>query len=59
MFGFIFNKERQLENLIYTYLEYLGKIQNHFVKAMNIYLKEGICDTRAARGHHAAAGKGR
>ena len=27
MLGFLFNKERQLETLIYTYLEYLGKIQ--------------------------------
>ena len=44
MLGFIFNKERQLEALIYTYLENLDKIQNHFVKAMNIYLKDGICE---------------
>ena len=44
MLGFIFNKERQLEGLIYTYLENLDKIQNHFVKAMNLCLKEGVSD---------------
>jgi predicted phosphate transport protein (TIGR00153 family) len=44
MLGFLFKKERQLESLIYSYLENLGKIQNHFVKAMNICLKEGVSD---------------
>ena len=44
MFDFIFKKERQLENLIYSYLENLGLIQNHFIKAMNICLKEGVSD---------------
>ena len=39
-----FKKERQLESLIYSYLENLGKIQKHFVKAMNICLKEGVSD---------------
>jgi uncharacterized protein Yka (UPF0111/DUF47 family) len=44
MFDFIFKKERQLETLIYSYLENLGIIQNHFIKAMNICLKEGVSD---------------
>jgi hypothetical protein len=39
-----FKKERQLESLIYNYLENLGMIQNHFVKAMNLCLKEGVSD---------------
>jgi predicted phosphate transport protein (TIGR00153 family) len=39
-----FKKERQLESLIYNYLENLEMIQNHFVKAMNLCLKEGISD---------------
>jgi len=44
MLEFFFKKERQLESLIYSYLENIGKTQNHFVKAMNICLKEGISD---------------
>ncbi len=44
MLEFFFKKERQLESLIYSYLENLGKTQNHFVKAMNICLKEGVSD---------------
>jgi uncharacterized protein len=44
MLEFFFKKERQLESLIYSYLENIGKTQNHFVKAMNICLKEGVSD---------------
>ena len=44
MLEFFFKKERQLESLIYSYLENLGIIQKHFVKAMNICLKEGVSD---------------
>ena len=44
MLEFFFKKERQLESLIYSYLENLGMIQKHFVKAMNICLKEGVSD---------------
>ena len=44
MLEFFFKKERQLESLIYSYLENLGKIQNHFVKAMKTCLKDGTCD---------------
>jgi len=44
MLSFFFKKERQLETLIYSYLENLGMTQAHFVKAMNICLKEGVSD---------------
>ncbi len=44
MLNFFFKKELQLEKLIYNYLENLGMIQKHFVKAMKICLKDGICD---------------
>lgn len=44
MLNFLFKKERELETLIYSYLENLGKIQNHFVKAINICLQEGVSD---------------
>ena len=44
MLKFLFKKELQLENLIYNYLENLGMIQDHFVKAINVCLKDGVCD---------------
>jgi hypothetical protein len=44
MFDFFFKKERQLEKLIYNYLENLGMVQEHFVKAMNTCLKDCISD---------------
>jgi predicted phosphate transport protein (TIGR00153 family) len=44
MLNFFFKKELQLEKLIYDYLENLGKIQNHFVKAIKTCLKDGNCD---------------
>ena len=44
MLSMFFKKERQLESLIYNYLENLEMIQNHFVKAMNLCLKEGVSD---------------
>jgi predicted phosphate transport protein (TIGR00153 family) len=44
MLSVFFKKERQLESLIYNYLENLGMTQNHFVKAMNLCLKGGVSD---------------
>ena len=44
MLNFFFKKELQLEKLIYSYLENLAMIQDHFVKAMKVCLKDGICD---------------
>jgi hypothetical protein len=44
MLKILFKKELQLEKLVYNYLENLGMIQKHFVKAMTICLKDGIGD---------------
>jgi len=44
MLNFFFKKELQLEKLIYSYLENLGMIQKHFVKAMKTCLKDGACN---------------
>ncbi len=44
MLTFFFKKERQLETLIYSYLENLGMTQKHFGKAMSICLKQGVSD---------------
>jgi predicted phosphate transport protein (TIGR00153 family) len=44
MLEFFFKKEKQLEKLIYNYLENLGMIEKQFVKAMNLWIKEGISD---------------
>ena len=43
MFSFLFKKENQLNNLISNYLENLVKTQEHFVKAMDTCLDEGMC----------------
>ena len=43
MFSFLFKKEQQLETLIYQYLENLTRTQEHFVKAMETCLDEGLC----------------
>ena len=44
MLSFLFKKERQLESLIYGYLDNLDAIQKHFVKAMNICLDQGLSE---------------
>ena len=44
MLELFFKKERQLEKLIYEYLENLGSIQSQFVKAMDLCLEKGVCD---------------
>jgi uncharacterized protein len=43
MFNFLFKKEQQLESLISQYLENLSRTQEHFVKAMDTCLDEGLC----------------
>jgi predicted phosphate transport protein (TIGR00153 family) len=43
MFSFLFKKESQLDTLILQYLENLTRTQEHFVKAMETCLDEGIC----------------
>jgi len=43
MLNFFFKKQRQIESLIYSYLEDLELSQQHFSEAFNICLKDGIC----------------
>ncbi|MFO7645756.1 MAG: DUF47 family protein [Desulfosarcina sp.] len=43
MFKFFFKKERQLESMISQYLENLSRTLEHFLKAMNTCLDEGLC----------------
>jgi len=43
VFSFLFKKENQLNDLLSSYLENLVKTQEHFVKAMDTCLDEGIC----------------
>jgi hypothetical protein len=44
MLDFLFKKERQLQSLIYSYLENLGVVLDHFAKAMNILFEKGLHD---------------
>ncbi len=43
MFEFFFKKQRQIESLIYSYLEDLKLSQRHFSEALSICLEGGIC----------------
>jgi len=43
VFSFLFKKENQLNDLLSSYLENLVKTQEHFVKAMDTCLDEGMC----------------
>ncbi len=44
MLNFVFKKERQLEELIFRYLENLTRIQEHFLKAMQTLREMGNCE---------------
>jgi hypothetical protein len=44
MLDFLFKKERQLQSLIYSYLENLEVVLDHFAKAMNILFEKGLHD---------------
>ena len=44
MLDFLFKKERQLQSLIYSYLENLGVVLDHFAKAMNVLFEKGLHD---------------
>ncbi len=44
MLNFFFKRERQLQSLIYGYLENLGRVLNHFSKAIETFLEKGLCD---------------
>ena len=39
-----FKKQRQVEALIYEYLEYLETSRKHFAEAINTCLETGVCD---------------
>jgi predicted phosphate transport protein (TIGR00153 family) len=44
MLNFLFKKERLLRSLIYSYLENLGTVMNHFSIAMDLFLEKGLSD---------------
>lgn len=43
MFRIFFKKQRQIESLVYNYLEELRRTQKHFSEALKICLENGIC----------------
>jgi predicted phosphate transport protein (TIGR00153 family) len=43
VFNFFFKKQRQVESLIYEYLDALRMTQKHFSDALNMCLEEGPC----------------
>ena len=54
MFKFLFKKERQVQELIFQYLDNLKKTQEHFEKAMDCYFDYGLgenCDFLIAQTH--------
>lgn len=54
MFKFLFKKERQVQELIFKYLDNLKKTQEHFEKAMDCYFDYGLgenCDFLIAQTH--------
>jgi len=44
MLDFFFKKEKQLQSLIYGYLENLETVLIHFSKAMEMFLEKGVSD---------------
>lgn len=44
MLKYLFKKEHRLETLFFGYLENLAKIEEHFLEAINLFLKKGQCD---------------
>ncbi len=44
MFEFLFRKQREVESLIYRYLDNLEITKNRFAEAMNTCLDNGLCD---------------
>jgi predicted phosphate transport protein (TIGR00153 family) len=54
MFKFLFKKERQVQELIFSYLDNLKKTQEHFEQAMDCYFDFGLgenCDFLIAQTH--------
>jgi predicted phosphate transport protein (TIGR00153 family) len=44
MLNFLFKKQRQVESLIYSYLENLRIVKDHFSKAMDICMENSSCE---------------
>ncbi len=44
MLEFLFKKERQVESLIYSYLDNLRSAQENFQRAMDVYYERGFCE---------------
>jgi predicted phosphate transport protein (TIGR00153 family) len=44
MLNFLFKKQRQVESLIYGYLENLRIVKDHFLKAINVCLENSRCE---------------
>ena len=44
MFGFLFRKQREVESLIYKYLDNLEITKKRFSEAVNTCLDNGLCD---------------
>ncbi len=44
MLNFLFKKQRQVESLIYGYLENLGIVKDHFSKAIDLCLENSRCE---------------
>ena len=44
MLNLLFKKEHRLETLFFSYLENLAKTEEHFLEAINLCLKEGLCE---------------
>ncbi|MCJ7775597.1 MAG: DUF47 family protein, partial [Desulfobulbaceae bacterium] len=43
MLKFFFKKQRQIESLLYDYLDNLKMTERHFSEALNTCLKKGVC----------------
>jgi len=44
MFQFLFKREQQVEQLIYSYLDNLKMTRDNFLKAMDLYFEKGLCE---------------
>lgn len=44
MFEFLFKKERQIETLIYSYLDNLKMAQENFQKSLDTFFEKGFCE---------------
>ena len=44
MLKMFFKKQRQIESLIYSYLDNLKMTEKRFTEALNTCLKEDVCD---------------